>query len=104
MSWLVAYFAIATAGLLVVLAMFKVGGDADATVPLIRPDHEHSNRAEATAAVTPSLDCPRTAKDGDSAALPVVEAGSIDLSQPVEKGEQAGEVSSSSSRYEAPTR
>jgi hypothetical protein len=96
MSWLVAYFAIATVGVIVVLAMFKVGSDADARVPLIPPDDHHRKRAEAATAVALSLDSPRLAKDDASIALPVVEAGSIDLSRRTDKDDTLTEVPSSS--------
>jgi hypothetical protein len=104
MSWLVAYFAIAAASLIVVLAMFKVGSDADARVPLIPPDHDWGDRAEAATAVAPSSDRPRTAENAGSAALPVVEAASTDLSRPTEKDEKSDELLFSSSRYGASAR
>jgi hypothetical protein len=92
MSWIIAYFLIASAGLLVALAMFKVGGDADAPAPLIPPgcDAEDcaAGRVSASSTKRPEIASPD---------LPVVETGSIDLSLPAEKHRSRDEMPSSSS-------
>jgi hypothetical protein len=81
MSWWVAYFVIASAGLIIVLAIFKVGSDADATSPAIQPgdDVEPSELETATA---PS-DCSSYTSSRLSPDLSVVQAGSTDLGLPV---------------------
>jgi hypothetical protein len=95
MSWLIAYLMVAAAGLIIVLAMFKVGRDADAAVPAIPPEYDPGERAELQAAVTASLEPPPT--DRASADLEVVEAGSIDLYIPVENDDRPDEVPASPS-------
>ena len=77
MSWLLAYFVIASAGLIIVFAMFKVGSDADTAVAAIRPEGDHVGRTDLATSITPD---PSSCASGRLASdLPVVEAGSIDL-------------------------
>ena len=78
MSWFVAYLLVACAGLIIALAMFKVGSDADAYVPVTQPACEADDLAEIKIEAAPSGKASR-AGDRRSPDLPVVEPDSIGL-------------------------
>jgi hypothetical protein len=95
MSWLLAYFVVTSAGLIIVFAMFKVGSDADTAVAAIGPDGDHVGRTDlATAIASDPSSCASGRLVPD---LPVVEAGSIDLYSPFAVDGERGEVPSPSS-------
>ena len=96
MSWLLAYFVVASAGLIIVFAMFKVGSDADTAVAAIGPDGDHVGRTDLATAI--AISDPSLCASGRLAPdLPVVEAGSIDLYSPFAEDGERGEVPSPSS-------
>jgi hypothetical protein len=48
MSWLVVYLVITIAGLIIVFAMFKVGGDADTAIQVARSADRHDEKSGAS--------------------------------------------------------
>ncbi len=93
MFWLLAYFVVASAGLIIVFAMFKVGSDADTAVTAaIRPDGNHVERADLVTSIVPASDPSSCASGKLAPDLPVVEAGSIDLCSPFAEDGGRGKV------------
>lgn len=48
MSWVVVYLVVTIAGLIIVFAMFKVGGDADTAIQVARSADRHDEKSGAS--------------------------------------------------------